>query len=235
MRSPRTRKDGPERTLRDPREQCLHRCAKRSLNGRLKPLLGAAGPGTVFDVSFARFGVAGARSTAQHHGEVLLCARRRGLEAQGRVAKFTSARVGVMGDGVKRGEVCSLATCGVFFDVRWRSRARRRTICSPAARRGAQRVSAWAKSLGREVCSPASWRCVPRRVSAGLKAQWPGALSTPGGLGRYKAAQCSVAFGSGCGGQALPGIPRKAPLCPFEIKACGWASYCRVSARIEHM
>ena len=46
---------------------------------------------------------------------------------------------------------------------------------------------------GREVCSPASWRCVPRRVSASAKARRPVALSTSGGLGRYWAAQWHLA------------------------------------------
>ena len=50
-------------------------------------------------------------------------------------------------------------------------------------------MSEWAKALGREVCSPASWRCDPRRVSASAKARGLEALSTPGGLGRYWAAQ----------------------------------------------
>ena len=65
-----------------------------------------------------------------------------------------------------------------------------------AAQRDARRVSEWAKALGREVCSPASWRCVPRRVSAWAKARRPAALpalSTPGGLGRYWVAQWHLA------------------------------------------
>jgi len=47
------------------------------------------------------------------------------------VAKFSSAQAGV-GEGAKRGEVCSQATCEVLFGARRRARARRRTICSPA-------------------------------------------------------------------------------------------------------
>ena len=54
-------------------------------------------------------------------------------------------------------------------------------------------MSEWAKALGFEVISPASWRCVPRRVSAWAKARRPAALSTPGGLGRYWAAQWHLA------------------------------------------
>jgi len=54
-------------------------------------------------------------------------------------------------------------------------------------------VSAWAKALGREVCSPASWRCVLRRVLAWAKARRPKVLSTSGGLGRYCAAQWHLA------------------------------------------
>ena len=38
-----------------------------------------------------------------------------------------------------------------------------------AARRGARRVSAWAKALGREVCIPASWRCVPGSCRRGRR------------------------------------------------------------------
>ena len=67
----------------------------------------------------------------------------------------------------------SLTPAGVVwssFGARRRARARRRTICSPA-----------------------SWRCVPRRVSAWAKARRPEALSTPGGLGRYWAAQWHLA------------------------------------------
>jgi len=85
----------------------------------------------VFEAPFARFGVGGARAAARRHGGVLLGARRRGQEAQGRVAKSFSARVGV-GEGAKRGEVFSPATYEVFFGTRRRARARRQTICSPA-------------------------------------------------------------------------------------------------------
>ena len=86
----------------------------------------------------------------------------------------------------------------------------------------------------REVCSPAPWRCVHRRVSAWGKARWP-AGPQPGvvamcssacfGVGEGAVAcssinfgrpgallGSSVAFGSGCV-QALPGLPHKAPLC----------------------
>ena len=62
-----------------------------------------------------------------------------------------------------------------------------------AARRGVRRVSAWAKTLGREVCSPAPWRYVPQRVSAWAKARRPVALSASGGLGRYWAAHWHLA------------------------------------------
>ena len=53
--------------------------------------------------------------------------------------------------------------------------------------------SAHGGGRGREVCSPASWRCVPRRVSASAKARKRVALSTSGGLGRYWAAQWHLA------------------------------------------
>jgi len=134
----------------------------------------------------------------------------------------------------KRGEVCSPATCEVLFGARRRAKARRRTICSPArcsaCRRGRRRG-------GLQVHNPASWRCVPRCVSAWAEAPWPEwpAGPQPGvvamsssarvGVGEVLVACCSinsgrpgallgssVAFGSGCE-QTLPGVPRKAPLC----------------------
>ena len=47
-------------------------------------------------------------------------------------------------------------------------------------------LSALQKSRGGlQVHSPASSRCVPRRVSAWAKARWPAALLTSGGLWRY--------------------------------------------------
>ena len=60
-------------------------------------------------------------------------------------------------------------------------------------------MSEWAKTLEREVYSPATWRCVPRRVSAWAKARRPAALLTSGGLGRYWAAQWHLARAVGCG------------------------------------
>ena len=82
--------------------------------------------------------------------------------------------------------------CSVEFSSA-RGGGRGRGGARSAVRRGVRRVSEWAKALGREVCSPASWRCVPRRVSAWARALRPGALSTPGGLGRYWAAQWHLA------------------------------------------
>ena len=173
----------------------------------------------VFETSFTRFGVVGARFAARRHGEVLLGARRRGQEAWGRVAKFSSVRVGV-GEGAKRGEVCSPAICEVFFGAWRRARARRRTIFSPAwcsarvgvgegagarglavRRRG--EVSFGASRAGRRRCglqvhSPALWRCVSRRVSARAKARMLAALyinsGRPGAL-----LDSSLVFGPGCG------------------------------------
>ena len=81
----------------------------------------------------------------------------------------------------------------VFLSHTSRCGGRGRGGARSAARRGVRRVSEWAKALGREVCSPASWRCVPRRVSAWARALRPEALSTPGGLGRYWAAQWHLA------------------------------------------
>ena len=82
--------------------------------------------------------------------------------------------------------------CSVEFSSA-RGGGRGRGGARSAVRRGVRRVSEWAKALGREVCSPASWRCVPRRVSAWARALRPEALSTPGGLGRYWAAQWHLA------------------------------------------
>ena len=81
----------------------------------------------------------------------------------------------------------------VFLSHTSRCGGRGRGGARSAVRRGVRRVSEWAKALGREVCSPASWRCVPRRVSAWARALRPEALSTPGGLGRYWAAQWHLA------------------------------------------
>jgi len=52
--------------------------SRQALFERSKPIVGAAGPGTVFDTSHARFGVGGTRSAAQRHGKVLLRTHRRG-------------------------------------------------------------------------------------------------------------------------------------------------------------
>ena len=156
------------------------------------------------------FGVGGTRSAARRHGEVLLRARRSGQEGPGDVQ--SSLRRAPVGEAARR-----------------RARARRRTICSPArcsaCRRGRRHgglqvrnlaswrcvprcVTAWAKARWPE--SPAGPQpCLPRRVSAWAKAWWPVALSTSGGLGLLGS---SVAFGSSYG-EALPGVPRKAPLC----------------------
>ena len=82
--------------------------------------------------------------------------------------------------------------CSVKFSSA-RGGGRGRGGARSAVRRGVRRVSEWAKALGREVCSPASWRCVPRRVSAKAKARRLAALSTLGGLGRYWAAQWHLA------------------------------------------
>ena len=169
--------------------------------------------------------------------------------------KFSSVRVGVC-EGAKRGEVCNPATCGVLFDARRWARARaggrgrggarssaRRSVphvgvgegaaaCSSTVRRrgdvflGACRRGRRLGGLNRlQVHSPASWRCLPRRVSAWAKAWWPVALSTSGGLGLLGS---SVAFGSDCG-EALPGVPRKAPLPERHISG---ALFCVFGLRV---
>jgi len=95
-------------------------------------------------------GVGGARSAARRHGKVLLSARRSGQEG---IARRSSLRRAPVGEGAHR-----------------RARARRRTICSPArcsaCRRGRRRG-------GLQDHNPASWRCVPRCVSAWARARWP--------------------------------------------------------------
>jgi len=70
--------------------------------------------------------------------------------------------------------VASLAlSTGRREDARQRARMRRRTTISPArcsaCRRGRRRG-------GLQVHNPASWRCLPRRMSAWAKAWWPVAL-----------------------------------------------------------
>ena len=72
-------------------------------------------------------------------------------------------------------------------------RVSRAVFLSHASRCSVKFSSAHGGGRGREVCSPASWRCVPRRVSASAKARRPAALSTSGGLGRYWAAQWHLA------------------------------------------
>ena len=124
---------------------------------------------------------------------------------------------------------------------RW-ARARRRTICSPARCSACRR---WRRRGGLQVHNPASWRCVPRCVSAFAKARWPELPPgpQPGVVGMSSSARVgvgeglvacssinfgqpgallgsSVAFGSGCG-QALPGVPRKAPLCSYDQHKSG--------------
>jgi len=122
------------------------------------------------------------------------CARARSAarSAARRRAEFSLARAGWRGRGgaryaARRGEPRvgvgeGAAAC--------RSPTQRRgDVFLGACRRG--RRLGGLSSL--QVHSPASWRCLPRRVSAWAKAWWPVALSTPGGLGRYWAAQWQLA------------------------------------------
>ena len=64
---------------------------------------------------------------------------------------------------------------------------------SHTSRCSVELFSAHGGGRGHEVCSPASWRCAPRRESASAKARRRAALSTLGGLGRYWAAQWHLA------------------------------------------
>jgi len=96
------------------------------------------------------------------------------------VAKFSSARVGV-GEGAKRGEVCSWATCEVLFGARRRARARRRAIYSPA--RCSARVGVGESARARSLQSGVVAMCFSSRVGVGETARARSALSTSGGLG----------------------------------------------------
>jgi len=176
--------------------------------------------------------------TLQRTLQRTLASGARGLQP-GVTARNSSVRVGVSkrasgAQGLQPGDVrSSLWRAPVGEGARRRARARRRTTCNPArcsaCRRGRRRgrrrsttrrrgdmfLGAWRRGrrLGGlnhlQVRSPAPWRRLPRRVSAWAKAWWPVALSTSGGLGLLGS---SVALGSGCG-EALPGVPHKAPLC----------------------
>ena len=148
----------------------------------------------------------------------------------GRVAKFSSVRVGVW-KGAKRGEVCSPVTCEVFFGSVARSAARRRAKFSSACAGGRGRapagegakahdlqpgevfgVSAWAKARGGlQVHNPASWRCVPCCVSAWAKARLPESPAgpQPGVVAMSSSARVGVAEGLvACGSSALGGLGR---------------------------
>ena len=72
-------------------------------------------------------------------------------------------------------------------------RVSRAVFLSHTSRCSVKFSSAHGGGRGREVCSPASWRCVPRCASASAKVRRPAALSTSGGLGRYWAAQWHLA------------------------------------------
>jgi len=157
----------------------------------------------------------GAGSAAPRHGEVPLGARRRGKDAWGRVAEFSLARIGVA-EGAKRGEISSRATCEVLFGAQRRARARRHTTCSPA--RCSARVGVGEGAGARDLRTDVVVMCSSARAGVG-KAWRPAAPLTPGGLGRHWAAS-SVAFGSGRG-KALPGAPRKAPLCSLTALRAG--------------
>jgi len=193
--SPRTCKVGPERTLRDPRERFFHGRVKHpSFETRCwcgRPRDGFRG---IFRALWRRgrevFSPASRRDVPPHASAWARDA--------GACGDFFGA-VGV-GEGAKRSEICSPATCEVLFGARRRARARRRP-CRPAPRstlprRRAMNLQATAPSLtptraehlaglqigqrrgGMQAHSPASWRCVPRHGPARTKARWPAAPST---------------------------------------------------------
>jgi len=122
-----------------------------------------------------------ARSAAQRRAKFSSAARWwAGARAggRGRGGAQSAARRGVRRVGVGEGAAACRSTtkrCGDVF--------------LGACRRG--RKLGGLSSL--QVHSPASWQCFPRRVSAWAKDMWPVALSTPGGRGRYWAAQWHLA------------------------------------------
>jgi len=162
--------------------------SRQALFERLKPVVGAGGFHDIF------------RALWRRGREVCSRASRRGVHPHASAwARGAGARGDILGavgvgDGAKRSEICSPATCEVLLCARRRARAQRRTICSPArcsARVGmgegavACRSAAWRRGdvflgacrcgrrCGRlQVHSLASWRCVPQRVSAWAKARW---------------------------------------------------------------
>ena len=111
----------------------------------------------------------------------------------------------------RRRMICSPATCGVLFGARRRARARRRTICSPA--RCSARVGVGEGAGARDLQSGVVAIYSSARVGVGEGAEACSYINSgrPGALLRS-----SVAFGSGCG-YALPGVPRKAPLCSYRL------------------
>ena len=99
-----------------------------------------------------------------------------------------------MGEGAKRGKVCSPATCGVLFGARQWARARRRTICSPA--RCPARVGVGKSAGARGMQSGVVAMCSSVSVGGGEGAEAYSSINSgrPGAL-----LGSSVAFGSGCG------------------------------------
>ena len=146
-----------------------------------------------------------------------------GVVKKGSRGEFSSVQVGVCEGAKRGEVYSPATCEVLFGARRWaRARAggRRRRGARFAARRGVRRVgmgevAAACRSTTRrrgdvflgacrrwrrlgclnslQVHSPASWRCLPQRVSAWAKALWPVALSASGGLGRYWTAQWHLA------------------------------------------
>jgi len=117
----------------------------------------------VFEASSARFGVGGrevfslaSQQVAPPHAP----AWARGAGARGDL--FDAAGVG---EGVKRSEICSPATCDAPFGARRRAKARRRTICSPA--RCSARVGVGEGALACRSTARHRGECSSARVGAG--------------------------------------------------------------------
>jgi len=155
------------------------------------------------------FGVGDAKSAARRHGEVFLGARRRWQEAGGRVAKFSSARVGE-GEGAEANDLQPGELFGACRHGRRRWGAR-----SAVRRRGDVFLGACRHEQGAVACRSIAQRCGDVS-SAGVFVGKDAESCSSINFGRPGAQLgSSVAFGLGCG-QAPAGVPRKASLCSYH-------------------
>ena len=125
----------------------------------------------------------------------------------GRVAKFSSVRVGVC-EGAKRGEVYSPATCEVHFGSAAKSAARRRAKFPSAARQGLQpgdvisslRRAPVGEGARRRARARRGTICSPARCSACRRGRRRGGLQVHNPVPRVAPAT----LGAGAGGGAPP-------------------------------